>query len=283
MPKPRGRPPGVKRVESMRAAWLGMLASCRDTRHPLYSAIGAKGIRACAAWQESFCEFMLDMEPMPKGYVLQRIDARRDFEKSNCQWVHQDSRREGVIAGRGKQPAPNKHLPGPARIPQTAPTQVATAEENVPLSLHILQSHSQALVAFARSLRMSREDAEDLTQDTLLKAWAARDQFEPGSNLKAWLFTILRNCWYSNLRHRRAFDRIFPLLQDSGLSAECEAGDILDAEQLAARVERLPVHYRTVVLAFATGRRYEDLALELGIPDGTFKSRLHRAREALQA
>ena len=60
-----------------------------------------------------------------------------------------------------------------------------------------------ALRAFGRSLCGDPARADDLVQDTVLKAWTNREQFQSGSNLKAWLFTILRNCYYSELRHRK--------------------------------------------------------------------------------
>ncbi len=156
-------------------------------------------------------------------------------------------------------------------------------EKNVPLTLEILHSYSGALKAFARKLSRSPHDAEDLVQDTLIKAWLHRDQFHGGTSVRAWLFTILKNRWFSLNRHRRCFDRIAPLYLQRVFHTECDASSSLEAEDLLAAVERLPPEHRQVVLLFSTGRRYEDLAREIGVPCGTFKSRLFRAREALQA
>lgn len=157
------------------------------------------------------------------------------------------------------------------------------AEKNVPLTLEILQSFQQPLRAYARKISRCPHDADDLVQDTIIRAWENRHQFQSGTNPRAWLFTILRNRWFSVRRHRSCFDRIAPLYVQHVLQTECEAASSLDAEEIVAAVERLSPKHRQVVLLFSTGRPYEDLAREIGVPCGTFKSRLFRAREALQA
>lgn len=279
----KGRPRKISKLQAMRDAWSDMLASCNSKDHQLYSAIGGRGIRVCAAWADDFSEFLLDMAPMPNGHVLQRIHSSRNFEPSNCCWAHPDAALSAETSKRRKVISAPSVKNFPARLPslRSAPTQEHKLEKNVPLSLEILQSYVPALTAFAKSLRMSRPDAEDIAHDTIIKAWRARDQFEGGTNLKAWLFTIAKNNWLSARRHNQCFERISPVLQKSSLVIDCEAGELIDAEKLAERVQALAPHHREVVLLFATGRPYYELARELGIPDGTFKSRLFRAREAL--
>mgnify|MGYP003407053872 FL=1 len=136
-----------------------------------------------------------------------------------------------------------------------------------------------ALRAFARSLCRNHHDADDLVQETLLKAIANLSQFEPGTRLKAWLFTIMRNTFYTTARRA----------QREATGAEDTVGaDIptaptqewtLRGKELLAAIERLPAHYReTLVLVTMLGEPYEDAAKALGCTIGTVKSRINRAR-----
>jgi RNA polymerase sigma-70 factor (ECF subfamily) len=138
------------------------------------------------------------------------------------------------------------------------------------------------LRAFARVLCGGREFADDLAQDTLAKAWAAKARFEEGSNMKAWLFTILRHEYYS--RGRRSWrqvpwdmekaDRI-PAIAD----AQSWSSDLSDT---AHSLHDLPDQQReAVILIGAGGFSYEEGAKICGIPLGTMKSRVARGRTAL--
>lgn len=153
---------------------------------------------------------------------------------------------------------------------------------NVPVSLEVLQSYRVRLVCFARYLGSQRADAEDLAQDTILKAWANRGQFRAGSNLKAWLFTILRNHALSVRRHEMLLDKVAPWVSPQSW-VECHGASFIDAGILADRVLELNSSHREIIEQFSTGKPYEEIAAELGVPVGTVKSRIFRAREALLA
>jgi RNA polymerase sigma-70 factor (ECF subfamily) len=126
--------------------------------------------------------------------------------------------------------------------------------------------------------------ADDLSQETLLKAWAARDHFVAGTSFNAWTFTILRNLYYGQIRRQRfvgdydevAVERLFntPATQQAGL----EATDVLRAMAV------LPAAQREVLILAAVGQvSYEEMADICGVAVGTIKSRMARARSALSA
>jgi len=139
-----------------------------------------------------------------------------------------------------------------------------------------------ALRAFGRSLCGDPARADDLVQDTVLKAWTNRGQFQSGSNLKAWLFTILRNCYYSELRHRK-----FEVEDPEGVcAAQLSVAPIHDARlhlrDLNRALQELPHDQReALVLVCATGLSYEEAADVCQVAVGTIKSRIARARDRL--
>lgn len=140
------------------------------------------------------------------------------------------------------------------------------------------------LRAFSRSLCGDRELADDLAQDSLAKAWQSRATFRAGSNLKAWLFTILRNQFYSD--RRRAW-RQAPWDDSAAERMPVAAGEQTWAIQLSdmARALRgLPAEQReALILVGAGGFSYEDAAKIANCAIGTVKSRVARARKALTA
>lgn len=139
------------------------------------------------------------------------------------------------------------------------------------------------LRAFARVLCRENDRADDLVQDAMVRAIAAMDQFQPGSNFKAWIFTILRNLHISSFRQRRfrfepleEVDRV--MLQETG-QEEARAMRNLDAA-----VQKLaPVRREALILVVAHGLSYEQVAAICGCAIGTIKSRVARAREELHA
>ncbi len=140
------------------------------------------------------------------------------------------------------------------------------------------------LRAFARSLCGDRETADDLAQEALAKAWQSRDTFRAGSNLKAWLFTILRNQFYSD--RRRAW-RQAPWDEGAAERVPAPKGEQTWAVQLsdtARALRQLPNEQReALILVGAGGFSYEDAAAICNCAVGTVKSRVARARKALTA
>jgi len=138
------------------------------------------------------------------------------------------------------------------------------------------------LRAFAWSLSRNSSDADDLVQDTLIKAWTHRDKFEAGSNLRAWLFTILRNTYYTSLMRRRREVRD----QDGEYAGKLNAPATQDWSvamgALRVALSRLPDEHReALILVGAAGLSYEEAAEICGCAVGTIKSRTSRARSRL--
>ena len=154
------------------------------------------------------------------------------------------------------------------------------------------------LYPVAVRMTRGREDAEDLVQETMTKAWAAFCSFDQGTNLRAWLYRIMTNTFISSYRRR---DRM-PLLLHDGVvdrmavpawpagppgtgarSAEAEALERMPNEAVRQALRELPEDFRTVVyLADVEGYTYHETAALMGTPIGTVMSRLHRARRALR-
>lgn len=139
-----------------------------------------------------------------------------------------------------------------------------------------------SLRGFARLLVRDRTMADDVVQDTLVRALAALHQFEPGTNLKAWLFTILRNQFYEQVRRRKR--------EAAALDARFASEEGADPQQLAQAqlhelqqlIWRLPPLLReALVLVGAQEMSHEEAAAICQVPVGTMKARLSRARTAL--
>ena len=139
-----------------------------------------------------------------------------------------------------------------------------------------------SLRAFALSLTTTREIADDLVQDTLVRALAKIDQFEPGTNMGAWLFTILRNIFYSQCRRTKHEiedpDGVYAgrLWTGPDQHARCDVQDMLRA------LGKLPADQREALLMIvAEGLSYEEAAQVCGVAAGTIKSRVSRGRVRL--
>ena len=153
-------------------------------------------------------------------------------------------------------------------------------------------AHADRLFNLAAHLTGSRTDAEDLVQETYVRALRARDRFEPGTNLRAWLLRILRNAWVdsarASVRHApdggdekltASIDDTRPPLRGD---AELERMRRLVGEEIETALAALPPDARTVVLLDLEGLTEAEVADVMGCAVGTVKSRLARARAALR-
>ena len=145
-----------------------------------------------------------------------------------------------------------------------------------------LPDHLPALRAFAISLTRNMASADDLVQDTIVKAWTNFDKFTLGTNLRAWLFTILRNTFYSDKRkHRREVADPEGVYAGSLFVKPDHDGRMALTEFRAAFDKLTPEHREVLILVGASGFSYEDAAGMMGVAVGTVKSRANRARARL--
>jgi RNA polymerase sigma-70 factor (ECF subfamily) len=138
------------------------------------------------------------------------------------------------------------------------------------------------LRAFAVSLTASPDRADDLVQETMVRALTHIGQFQPGTNLRAWLFTILRNQFNSEYRQRRwTIEDVDGIYVDS-LKTVPQQSSWLELQELRIALTKLPPEQReAVVLVGASGMTYEEAALICGCAIGTIKSRVNRGRNRL--
>ncbi|HEX8554839.1 MAG TPA: sigma-70 family RNA polymerase sigma factor [Sphingomonas sp.] len=139
------------------------------------------------------------------------------------------------------------------------------------------------LRAFGRSLSGSRDLADDLVQETLLKAWAARKRFQAGTNMRAWTFIILRNLYLSQMRRARFKGEWDDLVADRILAAPASQDRHVELGDMQRALLHLPQPQReALILVGAGGFAYEEAAEICNVAVGTIKSRVARGRVALE-
>jgi RNA polymerase sigma-70 factor, ECF subfamily len=152
--------------------------------------------------------------------------------------------------------------------------------------------HADLLFNYAVRMTNNRADAEDLVQETYMKAWRFWESFQSGTNMRAWLFRILKNSYINRYRKEVRepdaveFDETYSMQEataDATPGAEVAFDRMLD-DELTAAVAALPVEFRTVViLCDIEALTYEEVAEFMETPLGTVRSRLHRGRKLLRA
>lgn len=150
--------------------------------------------------------------------------------------------------------------------------------------VQLIAQHIPRLRRYARALMGNRNAAEDLVQDTLERAWGRFNLWRRGSDLRAWLFTIMHNIYVNQVRARMA--RPEYELDDEALDVQVRAdqGDRLEIRDLDQALRQLPDEQREVLLLVGLEQlTYDEAAKALGIPIGTVMSRLSRARARLRA
>lgn len=138
------------------------------------------------------------------------------------------------------------------------------------------------LRAFARSLCGNATLADDVAQDTMLKAWNARERFKPGSSMKAWTFTILRNQFYSIKRRSWRSSSLDSEIAEQTIVANDDVEKSMELNNVRKALNRLSDDQReAIILVGASGLSYDEAAEICGVATGTIKSRVSRARSSL--
>jgi RNA polymerase sigma-70 factor (ECF subfamily) len=153
--------------------------------------------------------------------------------------------------------------------------------------------YMNGLYGYAMVLTRNHAEAEDLVQETYVRAIPAMGRLRPESNIKAWLFKILRNIWFNQLRKRRSDPQMVPVDMENGPldnlvnpgqdSYEIYAGE-LERRRIRAAIQELSWEFREIILLREFEElSYQEIASLLGCPQGTVMSRLARARSKLRA
>lgn len=154
---------------------------------------------------------------------------------------------------------------------------------------NLIVGHSEFLRPYAITLTRDQEDAKDLFQETMVRALINRDKYQFGTNLKGWLYTIMRNIFINNYRHNKKFikvsNEVAPdiYMHQADKSAHNEGWNNVRLSEIKSAIEELPSVFRLSFELYYTGYKYQEIAELLREPLGTIKSRIHFARKTLTA
>jgi RNA polymerase sigma factor (sigma-70 family) len=160
---------------------------------------------------------------------------------------------------------------------------MATVEFN-----QLLVNNAEFLKPFAITLTRDSEAAKDLFQETLYRALANKDKYNVGTNIKAWLYTIMRNIFINNYRRKAKQNTIFDstpnefLLNSAQMAVPGTVESNLRVKDIQSAVHKLPEIFRNPFLLYFDGFKYHEIAEMLQEPLGTIKSRIHFARKLLK-
>ena len=153
----------------------------------------------------------------------------------------------------------------------------------------MLMSNAEFLKPFAITLTRDSEAAKDLFQETLFKALANREKYNVGTNIKAWLYTIMRNIFINNYRRRAKQNTIFDsspndfLINQKQASIDNRAVSVIHIKEIQKHIHELPDIFKNPFLLYFEGYKYHEISDMLQEPLGTIKSRIHFARKLLKA
>src|SRR5690349_10456351 len=146
----------------------------------------------------------------------------------------------------------------------------------------LVLNNSEGLKPFAITLTRDPEAANDLCQETLYKAFAYRNKYQPGTNIKAWLYTIMRNIFINeyrrNGRKKMVLDTVKATQEPHGISADFN----MRLKEINHAIHQLPGIFKTACILYLEGYKYHETAIALNEPLGTIKSRIHFAKKMLQ-
>jgi RNA polymerase sigma-70 factor (ECF subfamily) len=152
----------------------------------------------------------------------------------------------------------------------------------------MLVNNTDFLKPFAFTLTRDNESAKDLLQETLFRALAYKDKYNVGTNIKAWLYTIMRNIFINNYRRRVKQNTIFDstpndfFLDYQQATVSNEAEGSLKLKEIQNALHQLPDIFKNPFMLYFEGFKYHEIAEALGEPLGTIKSRIHFARKLLK-
>lgn len=146
----------------------------------------------------------------------------------------------------------------------------------------LVLNNADGLKPFAITLTKDQESAKDLCQETLYKAFAYRDHYQPGTNIKAWLFTIMRNIFINDYRRNGRKKAVIDVVKSNTPQHSLSSEINVRLKEINTAIHRLPHIFKTACLLYLQGYKYHEIALALNEPLGTIKSRIHFAKKMLQ-
>lgn len=154
---------------------------------------------------------------------------------------------------------------------------------------YVLERQSDFLKPYAQSLTKNVEDARDLYQETLYKALINKDKYQMGTNIKGWLYTIMRNTFINGYRKNKRFMKVTSdvpddiVMYNADKKARNSGWGNVRIQEIKKCVEQLPANIRLCFELYYMGYKYQDISSLLNEPLGTVKSRIHFARKMLTA
>jgi len=146
----------------------------------------------------------------------------------------------------------------------------------------LVLNNTDGLKPFAITLTKDHEMAKDLCQETLYKAFAYREKYQPGTNIRAWLYTIMRNIFINEYRRNGRKKIVMESLQYSQSHFALSSEINVRLREINNAIHQLPVIFKTACLLYLQGYKYQEIAVTLNEPLGTIKSRIHFAKKMLQ-
>jgi RNA polymerase sigma-70 factor (ECF subfamily) len=150
----------------------------------------------------------------------------------------------------------------------------------------LLTSNSKFLKGFAYNFTRNTDDANDLLQDTMLKALRYKDHFQDGTNFKGWLFTIMRNIFINDFKRKKLRKTMTDSTDDQyylnyGRVSDDSVNKSINVKDIHKSIDQLSYEYKTPFQMFLDGYHYDEIADSMAIPMGTVKSRIFHARKKL--
>lgn len=146
----------------------------------------------------------------------------------------------------------------------------------------LVLNNADGLKPFAITLTKDHEVAKDLCQETLCKAFTYRDKYEPGTNIKAWLFTIMRNIFINEYRRNVRKKAVMEVVKNSITPYALSSETKVRLKEINSAIHHLPAIFKSACLLYLHGYKYHEIALALNEPLGTIKSRIHFAKKMVQ-
>ena len=146
----------------------------------------------------------------------------------------------------------------------------------------LVLNNADGLKPFAITLTRDGESAKDLCQETLFKAFAYRENYQPGTNIKAWLFTIMRNLFINDYRRRGRKRKVTEQWKYGQAITAYSSEGAIRIREINEAIHQLPSIFKTACLLYLQGYKYHEIAQALNEPLGTIKSRIHFAKKLLQ-